>query len=150
MNINPVVAIISGMLALITTIWAVVKNWDAVVKWLKETKDWLIKFWEEDLKPIMKSIGDFLSFGETRDIRFSKQIELNQSSKLNPSRIPEIPREALQYGNKSSSQTFNLDQKINISVSGEDAPLQTVTRLKNEIKAGFKSSAFSYVDPLSF
>jgi TP901 family phage tail tape measure protein len=150
MNLNPVVAIISGMLILISTIWAVVLNWEEVVQWLKDTKDWLVKFWEDDLKPIMKSIGEFLAFGETRDIKISKNIELEERNQAFQSRIPEIPREAIQNGNKGRNQTFNLEQKIDISVSGEDAPKQTASKIKNEIKAGFKSSAFSYVDPLSF
>lgn len=149
MEINPVVAGITAMLLLITAIWAAVLNWDAVLEWLKNAKKWVIEFWD-DLEPIMKLIGQFMAFGETRDIKFSKKIELEERSQAFRSRIPEIPQSAFQAADKSRNQTINLQQKIDISVEGQDAPLLTVEKIKDEMKKGFKSSSFSYVDPLSF
>ncbi|HYX39743.1 MAG TPA: phage tail tape measure protein [Oligoflexus sp.] len=149
MNMNPVVATLTGMLLLITAMWAAIKNWDSVMQWLKDAKKWIALFWEEDLKPIMKSIGEFLSFGETRDLKFSRKIELEESRQAFQSRIPEISQRTLQE-DRNRNQTFNVQQKFDISVQGEDAPQQTVTRIKDEMKTGFKSSVFSYADPLSF
>ncbi len=149
MNMNPVVATITGLVLLITAMWAAIKNWDSIMQWLKDAKKWIALFWEEDLKPIMKSIGEFLSFGETRDLKFSRKIKLEESRQAFQSRIPEISQRTLQE-DKNRNQTFNLQQKFDISVQGDDAPQQTVARIKDEMKTGFKSSVFSYADPLSF